>query len=192
VTQADFSIFAEWFNDLADMFRLYARDEQKAAMLGSYFQTLEKYPLERVRLGYERLKEISSRWPHCAAWIAAMPRQDGGELSFMDWRQVKASDEAERLFYEGDLCHCRECVEASVTHLPLRYVPCLNADGELIALRHPNRSHPVYLGGWIHGYWLRNWYAARSEFYQKLEATKPKAMPKPELQLVKTLNGRDA
>jgi hypothetical protein len=86
---------------------------------------------------------------------------------------VKASDEAERLFYEGPLCRCPECEQANVTHLPLRYVPCLNGDGEVMPMRHPNRSQPVLLGEWIHGARLRNWYAARAAFYAKLESLKP-------------------
>jgi hypothetical protein len=42
-----------------------------------------------------------------------------------------------------------------------------------MAMKHPNRSQPVLLGEWIHGQRLRNWYAARAEFYQKLASLKP-------------------
>lgn len=172
MTPSDFDAFADMFRELASMFRLYANDEQKAATLSAYFETLRSYPLERVRRGYEQLKTTSTKWPVPAAWIAAMPRGDGA-LPPMDWRQVKASNDAEQLFYEGPLCHCVECVAANVTHLHLRYVPCLNSDGDVIPMKHPARSQPVLLGEWIHGNRLRNWYAAKAEFYQALERLKP-------------------
>lgn len=172
MTQGDFSAFAEMFQDLASMFRLYGNDEQRAATMGAYFQTLRSYPLDRVRRGYEQLKTTATKWPVPAHWIAAMPKGDAG-LPEMDWRQIKASDEAERLFYEGERCHCRECDEAGATHLNLRYVPCLDANGDVIPMKHPYRSRPVCLGEWTHGYRLKRWYAARAEFYEKLDRLKP-------------------
>jgi hypothetical protein len=172
MTTADYSAFVEMFGELASLFRFYGTDEQRAAALSAYFQTLQSYPLDRVRRGYEQLKVTATKWPVPAQWIAAMPRGDSA-LAPMDWRQVKASDEAEKLFYEGPLCHCVECERAHVTHLPLRYVPVLNSDGEVIPLQHPNRSQPVLRGEWIHGQRLRSWYRAKAEFYQKLESLKP-------------------
>lgn len=172
MTSADLGAFSEMFHELASMFRLYGTEEQKTATLSAYFETLRSYPLERVRRGYEQLKTTATKWPVPAAWIAAMPRGDNA-LPLMDWRQVKASNDAEQLFYEGSLCHCVECAAAHATHLPLRYVPVLNADGDVIPMKHPARSQPVLLGEWIHGQRLRNWYAARAEFYQKLQSLKP-------------------
>jgi hypothetical protein len=172
MTNQDLAAFSEMFGELASMFRLYGSEDQKAQTLSAYFETFKPYPLERVRAGYETLKVTATKWPVPAAWIAAMPRGDSA-LPEMDWRQVKASDEAEKLFYEGPLCRCKECEQANVTHLHLRYVPVLNSDGDVMAMKHPNRSQPVLLGEWIHGARLRNWYTAKAEFYQKLESLKP-------------------
>ena len=172
MTGQDIGAFSDMFHELASMFRLYGTDEQKAATLGAYFDTLRSYDLQRVRVGYEQLKTTATKWPVPAAWIAAMPRGDGA-LPEMDWRQVKDANEAERLFYEGDRCSCGECVAAHVTHLHLRYVPVLDSSGEVVPMKHPARSQPVLLGEWIHGARLRNWYAARAEFYQQLERLKP-------------------
>jgi hypothetical protein len=172
MTTAEYDAFVQMFQELASMFRFYGTEEQRAAAMGAYFETLRTYPLDRVRRGYEQLKVTATKWPVPAAWIAAMPRGESA-LPEMDWRQVKASDEAEKLFYEGPLCRCKECEQANVTHLHLRYVPVLNSDGDVMAMKHPNRSQPVLLGEWIHGQRLRNWYAARAEFYQKLASLKP-------------------
>jgi hypothetical protein len=60
-----------------------------------------------------------------------------------------------------------------VTHLHLRYVPVQDRDGNVMPMKHPNRSQPVLLGEWIHGARLRGWYRARAEFYQQLEKLKP-------------------
>lgn len=173
MTQADFPIFAEWFQNLASMFRLYASDDQRASMLGAYFQTLERFPLERVRQGYEHLKETAHRWPAPAVWIQAMPKFEGSDLPLMSHAQARASDDAERLFYEGPFCHCRDCVDAHATHLNLRYMPCLDASGQTIRLLHPRTQQPKYLGEWVHGQRLRTWYRLRAEFYDKLHALKP-------------------
>lgn len=172
MTTADVAAFSDMFGELALMFRFYGSDEQRAAALGAYFQTLQTYPLERVRRGYEQLKVTATKWPVPAQWIAAMPRGDSA-LPELDWRQVKASDEAERLFYEGPLCRCAACEQAGITHMPVRYVPCLNGDGDVIPMTHPNRSQPVLLGEWIHGPRLRQWYAAKAAFYAQLQALKP-------------------
>jgi len=152
MTSQDLSAFSEMFRELASMFRLYGTEEQKASTLSAYFQTFQDYPLERVRKGYEQLKTTATKWPVPAQWIAAMPKGVLRERPLMDWRQMKASDEAERLFYEGELCTCSECADANVTHLNLRYVPCLDADGAVIEYWHPNRNKAVLLGEWIHGY----------------------------------------
>lgn len=172
MTGHDIGTFSDMFNELASMFRLYGTEEQKAATLSAYFDTLRSYDLNRVRRGYEQLKTTATKWPVPAAWIAAMPRGDGA-LPEMDWQQVKAANEAERLFYEGGLCHCVECEGANVTHLYLRYVPVLDANGDVVPMKHPARSQPVLLGEWIHGMRLRKWYAARAAFYQQLEKLKP-------------------
>src|SRR5688572_27799250 len=172
MTSGDLSTFSDMFNELASMFRLYGSDEQKAATLSAYFDTLRNYDLNRVRRGYEQLKVTATKWPVPAAWIAAMPRGDG-QLVDMTHAQMRESDDAERLFYEGPMCRCRDCVEAHVTHLNLRYVPLLNADDEVIQLRHPLRQKAVVIGEWIHGHRLKRWYVARAEFYTKLETLKP-------------------
>jgi len=172
MTSADYSDFVAMFQELASIFRFYGTEEQKAAAMGAYFQTLQSYPLDRVRKGYEQLKVTATKMPVPAQWITAMPRGDNA-LPEMDWRQQKASDEAERLFYEGAFCHCAECEQANVTHLNLRYVPVQDRDGNVMPMKHPNRSQPVLLGEWLHGQRLRSWYRARAEFYQKLESLKP-------------------
>ena len=165
--------FSEMFRELASMFRLYGNEDQKAATLGAYFETLQTYPLERVRQGYEQLKTTATKWPVPAQWIAAMPKQGGADLPVMSHAHARESDEAERLFYEGDPCACADCILANATHLPLRFVPCLDADGAVISQRHPRTNKPTLLGEWIHGYRLKRWYAARAEFYTKLETLKP-------------------
>lgn len=185
MTPQDLAAFAEMFQDLTAMFKFYGTEDQKAAALSAYFQTLQRYPLDRVRVGYETLKETAQKWPVPAQWIAAMPRSEGGDLPLMDWRQVKASDEAERLFYEGPFCRCDVCTEASATHLNLRYVPCLDANGDVIPMRHPHRSRPVMLGRWIHGHELKRWYVARAQFYERLHRLQPKVKAELETQVVK-------
>lgn len=173
MTPQDLGQFAEWFHDLAATFKLYGTEDQKAATLASYFQTMQRFPLDRVRLGYEKLKETAQKWPVPAMWIGAMPKWEGADLPIADWRQAKAYDEAEQLFFEGDFCTCRECAEANATHLALRYVPCLDATGEPIKLRHPSKLKPVYAGEWIHGYRLKRWWAARGEFFATMDRLKP-------------------
>jgi hypothetical protein len=103
-----------------------------------------------------------------------MPRESVADLLVMTARQASEYDHAEKLFYEGDFCACRECVDADATHLNLRYVPLLNANGETMPRQHPTKRTAALLGEWIHGHRLKRWYAARAEFYTKLEATKPR------------------
>lgn len=175
MTGQDLPAFAEMFQDLATIFKFYGTEDQKASALSAYFNTLQKYPLERVRQGYDNLKATAQKWPVPAQWIASMPSGQGAGLPLMSHTAARESDEAERRFYEGDLCACPECVSANVTHMPLRFVPCLDANGDVIPMLHPRTQNRRLLGEWIHGHRLKRWYAARAEFYQKLESLKPGA-----------------
>lgn len=173
MTSHDLQAFSEMFRELASMFRLYGNEDQKAATLSAYFETLQTYPLERVRQGYEQLKTTATKWPVPAQWIAAMPKAPGADLLVMSHSQARDSDEAERLFYEGQPCPCADCVVAHVSHMPVRFVPCLDANGETISMRHPRTQKPTLLGEWIHGHRLKRWYGAKAEFYQKLASLNP-------------------
>lgn len=185
MTSHDLPRFHELFDVLATTFRLKG---DRDAMQAAYFQALERYPIEAVELGYENLRRTEEYWPAPAKWIAAIPaRGTAAVLPLMTPEQVRASDEAERRFYEGDLCACPDCQRAGVTHVPLRYVPVLDAQGQTIPLQHPRKSQPVLLGEWIHASRLRHWYAAKAQFYERLHAMKPKPMPvEPVPVLVKT------
>jgi hypothetical protein len=175
MTPQDLLAFGEMFTDLTKIFRFYGTEDQKSASLNSYFDTLQAYSLERVRAGYEQVKVTATKMPVPAQWIAAMPK--GSELPLMTRSQAAEYDDAERKFFEGELCRCRACVEDDATHLPLRFVPCLDAHGDVITLQHPWRQKPVCLGRWIHGAELKRWWAARGAFYTALAALGPKRMP---------------
>lgn len=176
MTGQDLPAFAEMFQDLATIFKLYGTEDQKASTLSAYFNTMQKYPLERVRQGYDNLKATAQKWPVPAQWIAAMPSGQGADLPLMSLTAARESDDAENRFYEGELCACSGCVAANVTHMPLRFVPCLDGNGEVIPMLHPRTQTRKLLGEWIHGHRLKRWYAARAEFYQKLESLKPRAI----------------
>jgi hypothetical protein len=162
------------FDDLAVMLRFYGTADQRAAAVSAYFDTLSKFPLDRVRRGYQALKESASKFPAPAQWIAAMPRESVSDLIVMSARHASEYDDAEKKFYEGDFCSCKECTDANATHLNLRYVPCLDASGATMPRQHPTKRTAVLVGEWIHGHRLKRWYSARAEFYRKLEATKPR------------------
>ena len=176
MTPQDLPAFRELFENLlfSGLSFTPPKDKREQA-LATYFQALEAYDFAAVRLAYERLQHGLTKWPAVSQWVQAMPRDGraGGVLLIMNHVQARESDDAEQRFYEGDFCRCRECVEASATHLNLRYVPCLNANGEVLEMLHPRKQRVVVLGEWIHGHRLKRWYAARAEFYEKLESLKP-------------------
>lgn len=178
MTGHDLPAFRQMFEDLwhSGLSRTPQRDKLES-VLATYFQALETYPIGAVKAAYEHLQRTATNWPPVATWVAAIRSNPASGLPLMNPRQIRESDEAERLFYEGELCHCRECEDAHATHLPLRYVPCLDADGNVIPMQHPNRRRPVLLGEWIHGHRLKRWYAAKAAFYEKLATLGPKAMP---------------
>lgn len=179
MTEHDHPAFRQMFEDLwhSGLTRTPPRDTREH-VLAAYVQALESYPLSAVRSAYAHLQRTTEVWPPVAAWIAAIRQHPLSALPRMTPQQARESDEAERLFYEGALCRCRACVDASATHLPVRYVPCLDANGAVIPMQHASRRRPVLRGEWIHGDRLKRWYVARAEFYQKLDRLKPKAIPK--------------
>lgn len=175
MTQADLPAFREMFEGLLfSGLSFTPPKDQREQALATYFQALESYSLPAVRKGYEKLQHGLAKFPAVSQWVQAMPRDGrGGEIPVMSHAQMRESDEAERLFYEGALCRCQLCEQAHVTHLPLRYVPRLDGNGDPVQQMHPRRNKPVIVGEWIHGGRLRTWYAAKAEFYQKLESLKP-------------------
>lgn len=160
------SEFEPSFNALWDMgLRYRPSEDRRQSVLTSFYQVLEKYPLPAVIGGQEQLQATATSWPAPANWIAAMPRRDReSQLPEMDWRQLKAFDAAYEAVYEGEPCGCVECREAEVSHLPIRYVPMVDASGALVQRKHP-RLGTVYVGEFIHGYRLKNWWRLRGEFF---------------------------
>lgn len=182
MTESDRDAFRQMFSDVfySGLPRTPGRDKFEQ-VCATYFEALQPYPISGIQAAYDNLQRTATGWPPVSAWIASIRSNPVASLPQMDWRNVRESDEAEARFYEGDPCSCRECTQAGATHLPLRFVPCLDANGAVIPMQHPKRIRPVLLGEWIHGHRLKRWYATRAEFYVKLEATKPKAIPRPEV-----------
>lgn len=178
MTERDLPAFRELLEDLyhSGLQRTPRRDKFEH-VLATYFRALQSYPWPAMQAAHEHLQRTATSWPPVAAWVGALRSDVATGLPVMTGAQARAADDADRAFFEGACCVCSACTEAHVTHLPLRYVPCLDANGDVMPMKHPARSRPVLLGEWIHGYRLKRWYAARAEFYTKLEATKPKAMP---------------
>jgi hypothetical protein len=170
MTEDDYSTFKDWFEILAITHRLGARGEILEKMKGEYFDVLRMHDMDRVRRAYEKLRRSAKRWPVPADWCEALPPHDPTErLPTMTRDQIRESDEAEAKFYEGDVCHCTACVAAHADHLPIRDVPRLDAQGEMIAMRHPKKRTPVYVGRWIHGQELKRWWGARGQFFSTFE-----------------------
>lgn len=176
MTSHDLPAFRELFDNLRFSGLSFTPPKDRTDQaLATYFQALEPYPFHAVKQAYDTLQHGLTKWPAVSQWVQALPKHGlgMGEMGMMDWRQAKEWTEAERLFYEGDPCGCADCILANVTYLPTRYVPCLDANGDTIPMRHPNKPLPVLRGEWLHGFPLKRWYSARAEFYQKLETLKP-------------------
>lgn len=171
MTDHELSAFRELFEDL--FFSGLARtpmQDRKEQVLATYFEALRPYPFAAVKAAHAQIQRAEKNWPTVSVWIAAIRSNPVSSLLLMTPEQQSESDEAERLFYEGPVCRCSECRFTHADHLPLRYVPLLDGNGRVMPIQHPNRQRPVILGEWIHGVRLKRWYAARAEFYLKLES----------------------
>jgi hypothetical protein len=179
MTQADWAEFREMFEALSAAFRVrYITDRARDQALAQYFDVLSPYPISAVRRGWDKLRVAENFPKGPGTWLTAIPKSHGGDLVVMTPAEMRESDDAERRGYEGDPCQCRECREVGVTHQPIRYVPRLDASGELMKRRHPVSGYEKLLGEWIHGARLRTWWSARADFYQAFANLKLPAMPK--------------
>ena len=183
MTESDHATFRLWFDTIASLFYRGPKDtENRSRMAGAYFSALEPYPAADVFRGFEGLRDnwpSGKGMPSPSDWKAALPRQGSNRsLAELTPREVIDVQYAEDEAYQGECCHCADCTEANVTHQPIRYVPRLDASGELMKRRHPRTGLEKLLGEWIHGQRLRNWYDERGKFYEKFhEIGETKKMP---------------
>lgn len=183
MTDHDLGAFADLFDDLALIGLSFTptRDKREHAK-AVYFEALRAYPFVSVRAAYQHLRETASKWPAIAQWIGAIPRNPTAGLPELVPSQMRELEEAERKGYEGDLCACGDCTAAGASHLPLRYVPVLDPQGQPVRWKHPARMQPVIMGEWLHGRRLKAWYIARAHFYElkaRVEAAETAAKRRP-------------
>jgi hypothetical protein len=174
MTAHDMPRFCEWFDLLAVTHRLMATEDLRQKMKAEYFDILRDYPVEVIEYAYGTLRRRMKKWPVPADWMEALPPMaEGWRLPLATDAEMAEITAAERQGYDsGGGCTCPTCTAAGCTHLPSRYVPRLNQDGEVIQRRWPERSRPVILGRWIHGDELRCWYAARAKCYEAVALIK--------------------
>lgn len=167
MTEYDLLAFRELFDDLVATFgRRFGSEAERTRCVAQYFDVLRYFDLPDVRRGFDRLREGDGFPKGPSAWRAAIPSSGASRWPAMTDAEMRECDDVERRGYEGDVCVCRECREAGVTHQPLRYVPRLDASGELMKRRHLRNGAEKILGEYIHGERLRTWYTARADFYQ--------------------------
>lgn len=160
--------FSEWFDVLAVTHsKPFPGEEIRNRAKAEYFDVLRPYPIEAVSYAYESLRRKMKKWPVPADWLENLPPfGSAARLPPLTDAETAQNDDAERLGYEAAaVCECAFCVQAGC-FMPPRYVPRLDAQGQVIERRHPKSDgRAVLLGRWIHGYELKSWYAARAQYY---------------------------
>lgn len=194
----DFDAFVQEFARLAAAFERYKLSptelRQKADV---YFHALKRFPLSEVVAKADTWLMAEKAMPKPVEWATTKVRRPEVLPGPMAPDAAAEWQAAERAGWEGDPCHCRECVEAGVNEKPIRFVPDETPDG-----RDPKRmigNRIVTQGRWIHGWDLHRWYHARAQFYndfyawiQKVELEKQPPGPKltPEQRIAKIFEKR--
>lgn len=154
-------------------------DAEESKQETAYFHALRRYPFRDVRLAADNLLRSTAKFPSPSEWIAALPK------ARPDVRQLRESEGTEyqraaEIGWQDEPCDCVACHAANVTHRPLRFVPTVDASGE-IDQAIDAAGHLVTPGHWAHGWELSRWYAAHARYLAALRAFKAKgglpAMP---------------
>jgi hypothetical protein len=164
----EFDKFREWFDVMAITHGKSFSDDLRARTTAEYFDVLRPYPYELVQMSYETLRRKMKKWPVPADWLEALPPHSSVlRLPLMHDKEIERNDYAESVGYEWpSFCQCDVCVRDGATHLKPRFVPRIDAHGNVTERRHPARQgRAIILGRWIHGAELKAWCAARADFY---------------------------
>jgi hypothetical protein len=179
VTDVDMVKFEALFKRayLASQVRWKAEDY--TARVGLYFRRLRFAPFEDVALAMGNWFDVENKFPSIAEWRRMLPANAEHAVDappdtrIMGTSEIAEWNQAHEWKYQAAPCSCFACVEASVNHLELRYVPMEDADGRLERAWHGGRKELVYVGEWIHGEALKRWYEARARFYASVERMSP-------------------
>lgn len=142
------------------------------------FRLLQRYDFVDVARAADVWAQGHKFFPTAADWIASVRTVPKGEpLLQMSSDEAAENIHAERLHCVSDPCCCRECTEAGVTDLPIRFVPNEDRFGEYE--KRVIESREVLRGHWAHGRELARWYQAKTACYQKFYETFPEVKRTP-------------
>lgn len=165
VLDSDFGSFESAFKRLSGALQKRWKPDEWRDVVKIYFEALQHADLSDVLAAVTTL-QARNRWPKTGDWIAALPRREptpAGER-VMRTAEVDVYMDALRRHYHGEPCSCLLCIEAGVTHLPLRFVPDFTPEDIEERAFCPALNRVVVVGHWAHGQELRRWHAAKQAF----------------------------
>lgn len=166
MTDAELFPFMAVFTTLTKVFPFRADGDEARDISRAYFKTLQKFPLDLVKIGADNCIAEMERFPKPAEWKKHIPRRmPGPELPVLTPAEEREWRQAEKLGYEGECCSCVRCVEIGAHTRPMRFVPLDPEEPAMMADRR------VLRGEWIHGEPLQFWYAAKEEFWRTIRAS---------------------
>lgn len=172
MTDSELFPFLAIFTTLTKVFPFRADGGEAQDIGRAYFKTLQKFPLDLVKVGADNCLAEMERFPKPAEWAKHIPRRmPGPELSRLTPAEETEWRHAEKLGYEGECCACRMCVELGADGLKTRFVPNDPEERALMGERQILRGH------WIHGDDLIRWYAAKELFWSQMRAVFGSAYP---------------
>lgn len=170
---ADLFAFMAIFRELLNVFPKRLDEADVTVMSKAYFNTLRRFSIAEIQAGADAWMQRGKFFPKPVEWLESIPRQSlTVALSLLTPAEAAEYLDAERRHYEGDVCGCRRCVSAGVSHRFLRYVPESDEQGR--DLRGLIGERAVVRGRWIHGEELRRWYEARDAFMASFAALQKK------------------
>lgn len=166
MTDADLFAFMAVFNTMTKVFPFRADGDEARDISRAYFKTLQKFPLDQVRIGADNCIASMEKFPKPAEWAKRIPRRmPGPELTRLTPAEESEFRQAEKLGYEGECCTCTMCRELGADTLKTRFVPNDPDERALMGDRQVLRGH------WIHGDDLLRWYAAKDAFWSLFHRT---------------------
>jgi len=160
MTDSDLMPFMSIFNTLTKVFPFRADGDEARDISRAYFKTLQKFPLDLVKIGADNCVATMTKFPKPAEWAKSIPRRlPGPDLPRLTPAEESEWRHAESLGFEGECCQCADCVALGANQLPTRYVPLDSEEratmGDRVVLR----------GEWIHGESLISWHLVRENFW---------------------------